>query len=113
MSTLPAGDAKPSPERPAPTPLQRVVSLRRAVQLSTGAVLWLALERGSVTLGAVVLAGAQGGSVTCAEPLLARLTERHFAFGASSRTWSTIDRRSSEPAGSSLPASIPLMHEFT
>lgn len=46
-----------------PTALQRVVSVRRLVQVSVGALLWVALSRGWVTLTVVVVVGSLAGVV--------------------------------------------------
>lgn len=47
----------------APTMLQRVVSVRRIVQLSVGAALWVAVDRGLTTVGVVIVVGSLAGVV--------------------------------------------------
>jgi polyferredoxin len=46
-----------------PTALQRVVSFRRGVQFSVGALLWIAISKEWVTLGVVVGVGSLAGVV--------------------------------------------------
>lgn len=45
----------------APTWLQRLVSVRRAVQVSVGVALWLAVSGGHTTLTVVIVAGSLAG----------------------------------------------------
>ena len=46
-----------------PTLLQRVVSIRRMVQISVGATLWIAVSNGYTTLTVVLVAGSLSGIV--------------------------------------------------
>lgn len=47
----------------SPTALQRVVSVRRVVQVSVGAALWLAVSGGHTTVTVVIVAGSLAGVV--------------------------------------------------
>lgn len=49
--------------RRGPSLLQRAISVRRLVQISIGALLWMALSRGWVTLTLVVVVGSLAGVV--------------------------------------------------
>lgn len=55
--------AKPIRKLEAPTLLQRVVSLRRVVQVAVGAALWFAVAGGHTTLTVVIVAGSLAGVV--------------------------------------------------
>jgi polyferredoxin len=47
----------------APTALQRIVAIRRIVQVSVGVALWVAVDRGYTTLTVVIVAGSLAGVV--------------------------------------------------